>query len=325
MRRALLLLAKAATSILLLYFSLRWVNVSALAGRLSRFEPAWIALALGLLTAQVGLLAVRWRKIAAACGANLAFAPALQLSFIATFFNQVLPSTVGGDGARIWLFARKGAGWARATYSVLIDRIVGVFALALIVIACLPWTFELIHDPIARTVLLMIGIGAVAGAVIFVLIGTRFRRLLDRWTLTRHLSAASRVAATLCGSFHSIVPIFVYSIAIHFVTIAAAWCCIKTIALPVSFAQVLFLMPPVLLVSTVPISIAGWGVRESSMIVAFAFAGLAQSDGLALSILFGAASFVIGVAGGIVWIASGRRIRSFPQAVANVETVTDNP
>ncbi len=324
MRRTLLLLAKAATSIFLLYFSLRWVNVSALASRLSRFEPAWIALALGLLTAQVALLAVRWRKIAAACGANLAFAPALQLSFIATFFNQVLPSTVGGDGARIWLLARKGAGWARATYSVLIDRIVGVFALALIVIACLPWTFELIHDPTARTVLLMIGFGAVAGAVIFVLIGTRFRQLLDRWTLTQHLSAAARVAATLCGSFHSI-PIFAYSIAIHFVTIAAAWCCIKTIALPVSFPQVLFLMPPVLLVSTIPISIAGWGVRESSMIVAFAFAGLAQSDGLALSILFGAASFVVGAAGGIVWIASGRRIGSLPQAVANVETVTDNP
>lgn len=324
MRRTLLLLAKAATSIFLLYFSLRWVNVGALPSRLSRFEPAWIALALGLLTTQVALLAVRWRKIAAACGANLAFAPALQLSFIATFFNQVLPSTVGGDGARIWLLARKGAGWARATYSVLIDRIVGVFALALIVIACLPWTFELIHDPTARTVLLMIGFGAVAGAVIFVLIGTRFRQLLDRWTLTQHLSTASRVAATLCGSFHSI-PIFAYSIAIHFVTIAAAWCCIKTIALPVSFPQILFLMPPVLLVSTIPISIAGWGVRESSMIVAFAFAGLAQSDGLALSILFGAASFVVGAAGGIVWIASGRRIRSLSQAVANVETVTDNP
>jgi uncharacterized membrane protein YbhN (UPF0104 family) len=227
-------------------------------------------------------------------------------------------------GVRIWLLARKGAGWARATYSVLIDRIVGVFALALIVIACLPWTFDLIHDPTARTVLLMIGFGTVAGAVIFVLIGTRFRQLLDRWTLTQHLSAASRVAATLCGSFHSI-PIFAYSIAIHFVTIAAAWCCITAIALPVSFPQVLFLMPPVLLVSTIPISIAGWGVRESSMIFAFAFAGLAQSDGLALSILFGAASFVVGAAGGIVWIASGRRIGSLPQAVANVETVTDNP
>jgi uncharacterized membrane protein YbhN (UPF0104 family) len=45
----------------------------------------------------------------------LAFNSAFQITFIAAFFNQVLPSTVGGDGVRIWLLARKGAGWASAT------------------------------------------------------------------------------------------------------------------------------------------------------------------------------------------------------------------
>jgi uncharacterized protein (TIRG00374 family) len=323
MRSALPLLAKAATSTLLLYFSLRWVNVSTLAGRLSRFEPGWVALALILLTVQVAFLALRWRKIATACGTHLIFATALQLTFIATFFNQVLPSTVGGDGVRLWLFARKGAGWAHATYSVLVDRIVGVFALAMIVIVCLPWTLDLIHDPIARTFLLMIGFGAVAGAWIFVLIGTRFRQLFNRWTLTRHLSAASRVAAALCGSLPSISLIIACSIAIHLLTITAAWCCVKAIAAPVSFPQVLFLMPPVLLISTVPVSIAGWGVRETSMIAAFAFAGLSESDGLTLSILYGAASFIVGVFGGIVWIMSGLRMRLFEQPVANTKAVSD--
>ena len=62
--------------------------------------------------------------------------------------------------------------------------------LALIVITCLPWTFSLIYDSIARAVLLVIGFGTIAGALIFVLIGVRFRQWLDRWMLTRHLSAA---------------------------------------------------------------------------------------------------------------------------------------
>jgi uncharacterized membrane protein YbhN (UPF0104 family) len=247
----------------------------------------------------------------------------LQFSFIATFFNQVLPSTIGGDGARIWFLARNGAGWAIATYSVLIDRIVGVFVLVLIVITCLPWTFELIHDPIARAVLLMIGCGAVAGTSIFLLIGTHFWQWLDRWPLARHLSAASRVAASLCGSRRACSAIFAYSVAIHLLTIAAAWCCIKAIAAPVGFAQVLILLPPVLLISTIPISIAGWGVRESSMIAAFAYAGLAESDGLTLSILFGATSFIVGLVGGIVWIVSGLRISSSAQA-GGTETVADN-
>jgi uncharacterized protein (TIRG00374 family) len=193
MRCALSLLAKATISILLLYLSLHSVDVGALGARLSRLESGWVVLALFLLTVQVMLLAVRWRNISTVCGANLPFISALQISFIATFFNQVLPSTVGGDGMRIWLFARKGAGWASATYSVLIDRIAGVLVLALIVIACLPMTFSLIHDPIARAVLLVIGVGVIAGTLVFVLIGQRFGQWFDRWMLTRHLATASRI------------------------------------------------------------------------------------------------------------------------------------
>ena len=316
MRRTLSLLAKAAISILLLYFSLHSIDLGTLGARLSRFESSWVALALFLLTVQVVLLAVRWRNISAACGANLPFTSALQISFIATFFNQVLPSTVGGDGARIWLLARKGAGWARATYSVLIDRIAGVFALALIVIACLPFTFSLIHDPIARAALLVIGVGVITGALVFVLIGRHFRQSFDRWKLTRHLAAASRISAALCSSHRDAAIVFACSVAIQLITVTAAWCCAKAIASPVSFAQILFLMPPVLLIATLPVSIAGWGVRESSFMFAFAYAGLAQSDGLAISILFGAASFIVGMAGGIIWIAYGLPLRPVQEARA---------
>src|SRR5215471_20941342 len=110
MRRALLFSAKAATSILLLYFSMRWVNVGVLGERLSRFEWGWVTLAVVLLGAETLLLAARWREVDTVCNATLAFNSALQITFIATFFNQMLPSTVGGDGVRIWLFARKGAG-----------------------------------------------------------------------------------------------------------------------------------------------------------------------------------------------------------------------
>jgi len=317
MRRALLLLAKGSTSILLLYLSLRWVDGSVLVERLSRVESGWIALALFLMVVQVALLAARWQTIAVACGANLPFLSALQFSFIATFFNQVLPSTIGGDGARIWLLARKGAGWASATYSVLIDRIAGIFVLALVVIACLPWTFSLIHDFIPRMVLMVIGFGTVTGALIFIMLGVWFPNSLDQWILIRHLSAASQIMAALCNSLRVATIVFTCSVMIQLLTVAAAWCCIKALAAPISFTQVLFLLPPILLIATVPVSIAGWGVRESTMIAAFAYAQLAQSDGLTLSILFGAASFIVGVIGGIVWMLSGLRLRPLHETRAD--------
>ncbi len=309
MRRVLLILAKATTSILLFYLSLRWSNIDAFGERMSRIELGWLAPTLFLLAGQIVLLAARWQNIAGVCGAKLDLASALQITFAATFFNQVLPSTVGGDSARIWLFARNGAGWANATYSVLIDRIVGVFVLALLVIACLPWTYSLIHDSIPRVALLIIGFGAIASTFVLVLFGVRFRQWLGQWTVTRHLSAASRIIVALSTSHRSAVVVFALSATIHLMTVAAAWCCVKAAAAPITFAQVLFLLPPVLLISTVPISIAGWGVRETSMIFAFGYAGLAQSDGLTLSILFGAASFFVGAASGIIWIVSNIRYK----------------
>ena len=115
MRRAFLLLAKAAISGLLLYLSLRWVNFDALVGRLNRLEPGWLLLAVVLLAIQQLPLSARWRQIAISCGTDMGFSGTLQINFIAAFFNQVLPSTVGGDGVRIWFAARRGAGWAHAT------------------------------------------------------------------------------------------------------------------------------------------------------------------------------------------------------------------
>ena len=325
MRRTFLLLAKAAISGLLLYFSLRWVNLDALVERLNRLEPGWLLLAVILMAIQLLPLSARWRQIAISCGTDMGFGRTLQINFIATFFNQVLPSTVGGDGVRIWFAARRGAGWANATYSVLLDRIFGVFVLALLVAACLPWTLQLIREPVPRAVLLVLAAGAIAGPLIVLFAGTHFDRWLRRSMITRHVAAAAGAAAKTCRSVRSAATVIGCSIMIHLLTISAAWCCAKAVAAPVGFAHVLFLMPPVLLVATVPISIAGWGVRESSMIAAFAYAGLAESDGLTLSILFGAASFIIGIVGGIVWISSGFRTATFTPTVANAEIATERP
>jgi hypothetical protein len=305
MRRPLLLLLKAAVSILLLYLSLRSVNLTVLGERLSRIEAGWIAAALILLAAQVVLMAVRWRTIAVQCGTDLTLPAALRISFIASFFNQVLPSTVGGDTARVWMLARRGGGWAKATYSVLIDRIAGVFVLALLVIGSLPWTLTLVRDPIARTFLLLIGSGAIAGAIVFMAIGVLRSRRLNRWMVTRHLVEISRAAWRVCRSGQALAAVTVASFAIHLLTISTAWCLVQSIDATASFAYLLFLIPPVLLITTIPVSIAGWGLREGSMIVAFGYAGLAASDGLIVSVLIGLAMFAIGAVGGIVWIVGG--------------------
>jgi hypothetical protein len=92
------------------------------------------------------------------------------------------------------------------------------------------------------------------------------------------------------------------TIVIHLLTVVVAWGAAKALAVPLDPLQALLLVPPVVLIASIPISIAGWGVRESAMMTAFAYAGLAETDGLLVSVLFGGALFLTGVVGGLVWV-----------------------
>jgi len=311
MRRALSFLIKAAVSILLLYLSLRRVDLNSVEQRLSAVDLRWIAFVVAGMVVQILLGALRWREIVTTCGATLSSAMALRYAFIGQFFSQVLPSTVGGDAARIWLLARGSAGWSAAIYSVLIDRVVGVSALAILVVACLPWTLNLVQDPVACLALAAIGFGALGAALAFLALGNRHLRIMERWWLTRHLATASRLGWTLFRSA-------LLSFAIHFATAGVMWGAAMAVHTPIDVVLVLFLALPVILIATIPISIAGWGVRESAMILAFSYAGLAESDGLIVSILYGVVSLGVGALGGLVWMASGYRW----QSVERMETET---
>ena len=101
--------------------------------------------------------------------------------------------------------------------------------------------------------------------------------------------------------------IAILSLLVHVLAVVIAWCVVQSIAAPVSFAQVFLLVPPVMLITLMPISIAGWGVREASMGLAFGFAGLAANEGVNVSLLFGAVSFIVGAFGGLVWILSAEK------------------
>jgi hypothetical protein len=87
-------------------------------------------------------------------------------------------------------------------------------------------------------------------------------------------------------------------------TAAIAWSLARAVEAQFEFVHALLLVLPVMLIATAPISIAGWGVRESALVLAFSYAGLPETDGLIVSILLGGVMFAVGIIGGIIWLAS---------------------
>jgi len=193
MRKVLTFSIKAAVSGLLLYFTLAAVDIGTVISRLSHIDARWAMAELFFLTIQLAAMAWRWRLLVARCGAELPYARLLRLSMIGLFFNKTLPSSAGGDAVRIWLFGKQST-WRVAAYSVLLDRVVGVVALVVLAVLCLPWTLGLVRNPVGRAALLLIGCGCIAAGIVFVALSWQRLQFLQRWSPTRHLAAAAGVA-----------------------------------------------------------------------------------------------------------------------------------
>jgi hypothetical protein len=71
------------------------------------------------------------------------------------------------------------------------------------------------------------------------------------------------------------------------------------------------LVPLVVLVSMLPVSVAGWGVREGAMVVALGAVGVDRATALTTSVLFGLALAATGIPGGLLWLY-GRRHQGGP-------------
>ncbi|MCL2713668.1 MAG: flippase-like domain-containing protein [Alphaproteobacteria bacterium] len=305
MRQILLAAVKIVVTVVLLYFALRWDDLSSIFDRLDLW---WIALAVAVTLFQILVGVLRWRIISTACAAPLGFTQALRYNMIGTFFNQTLPSAIGGDAVRLWLLARSGAGWRAATYSVFIDRAIGLIALAVLVIASLPFSYRLMAAGDGRTALLLVDLAALGAGLGFLILGCLNWPWLGTWWATRHIHQCAVITRKILLGLTQGPIVWLLSLSIHVLAVVLAWCVARSIQAPADFSHLFLLVPPVMLITMLPISIAGWGVREASMAQAFRFASLSYDAGAQVSVLFGAVYFIVGAAGGLVWLLSGEKV-----------------
>src|SRR6202045_1266797 len=243
MRRILFSTLKILISAGLLYLALRKVNLLDLASRINIASLGWIGAAIAVTFLQIFTGVLRWCEISAECGAPLPTRQAMRFNLIGAFFNQTLPSSIGGDAVRLWLVARAGAGWRAATYSIFVDRAIGLIALAVMIVASLPWSYQLITDPYGRSALLLVDFAALAGGVGFLILGRLRWPWLKTWWGTHHLYACAVIANRVIFNRERGLWVAALSLVVHVLTVVIAWCVVQSIAAPVGFGQIFQLLP----------------------------------------------------------------------------------
>jgi len=281
-------------------------DMAGLGERLSDASPWRLVIVFCLFVLQACLTAWRWRRVNRRLGVDLPPVWHIRHFLISLFFGQALPAVVGGDVIRAWYLGSACGSASTAINSVIVDRAIGLVALLLLTAVSLP--FFVSHPLVSEKnlgIVPVVGVG-VSGLVLLLMFAGRLT-WLERFRWTRPAMAALQVFRALCLDPRESILQCLIGLAVHLSSILAfvllAWA--LHISLPV-FAAIAIL-PTVILLACLPVSVAGWGIREGSMVAGFSLLGLPASDGLILSVAFGLGEFGVGLIGGAVWLAAGGR------------------
>jgi glycosyltransferase 2 family protein len=304
-------LLKVAISLLLITLLLRGADVPGLIARFRGINSGYLFLAVLLMFLLALTHATRWWIIIRANGGRMAFATSLKLVFVGYFFSQALPSSIGGDAIRIWQAHRSGLSLGAALSTVVLDRLVALAALLIMTAAALPWLADLVIAPALRWAVVFVLAGG-AGGFAALLALHRLPEFVFKWKVAQAAMQLSEAARKTLLNVSSGCFTLLLSVGVHIGVALVVFTLACALDVKVSLLHCIILIPLVMLVTLLPISIAGWGVREGAMVVALGLIQVSRSDSLAVSLLFGTTLLVTSLPGGVLWWRTGHPTPALP-------------
>lgn len=312
-RRPLTLVAKVGVAIALLWWLSRKLDFDLVVSKLLMLSPAVILLSVALTFCSNVLAIVRWKFLTNQVGIRIGLLKILRYGLIGGFFNQALPSSFGGDGIRFWLLYRDRIPASLAVRSIFLDRFVGFVVLLVLGMYGLPrLLWQLLGIDVRLTWL-----GFVCGVLLcvagFAFVTYQTNRL-NRYRVGQLLLQIVTDLKYLPMNIWSSVQVALVSVSAQFLMFCVVWVLVHQFDQSVSFVDVLTVTPVIFILLVIPISIAGWGLREGLFVAGLGLIGVSQDVALISSILFGMINLAASLVGGAIWIFDDLRAKKGSQS-----------
>jgi glycosyltransferase 2 family protein len=286
----------------MLWFVLRQVDLAALRGTFAAMD--WALLAAGVLQMLIVpfLGGWRWKLVLAAMRAEGRIWPLSRLFWIGLLFSQVLPSSAGGDVVRVFTMWRGGTSLRVAFNSVALERASMLITLIAFVALLMPVLASRVVVAELAWVAPALLIASIVGLVVL-MSADRFLKHVPNLRVVRAIAGLSADARRVYLSGFAWRLIAVCLITLVNGSLAAWWMGLA-LGLPLSLADYLVFTPVIAIVTLVPVSVGGWGVREGALVALLGLVGIPSHMALAFSVLFGFVGIVASLpAFGFLWSA----------------------
>ncbi len=279
-------LLKITVSVGLIAILLYRISPGRLLDHLGNLDPVWIAVAVAIFLASSLLGALQWHLLLSAGGVKIPLSRTFSLYFTGLFFNNLLPTNVGGDAYKIYDVVRTGYDPHKVFAITLLDRVIGITGLCLLALAAsLSLFFSGGSTDIGLYALVFAGcVAPILALGLSRRISTPVRRTLSRirlWGIGERLE----MVFSHLGSFRSFPSllgrVIALTLTIQALRIATHLAVAAALGIHPGTRDMLhfFVFVPLLgLIMMLPISINGLGLREGAGILLFTRIGLLEEE-----------------------------------------------
>jgi uncharacterized protein (TIRG00374 family) len=246
----------------------------------------------------------RWSLMLRAIGVRMSIRMASVYFWISMFFSQVLPGAIGGDVARVLCARSAGISLRNSFTSVAAERILTLYALFLIAaFFSVIFPKEYSYFGGRNIFILLLAITTLGLLMLRNLNGYIFEALLAR--------IPARISGLLAELSHyfknttTVSNVLIVAIIGHLNLAVVIYLIFVSFGAPISLELCLVIVPPILLLSVLPISVGGWGVREAAMVGGFSAVGIGPSTALVVSVTFGLLNMIVAIPGGVLFVTLG--------------------
>jgi glycosyltransferase 2 family protein len=309
-RKRLWLLIRAAFSLTLLGLLLWKTDLSQFS---TVFRNINVPLFLVSLFAYVLLyipLSYRWKLLLKVLGIEVPIGRLLKTYLTGVFFNSFFPTTVGGDVVRGYDLYRFTQKWKETAVSVIVERFLGFTALIAIAMVSLAFTFSSLRDPVITWVIL--GAALVYVTTLMVLfsppIYILFNKIIQKSKFKDFGPKLLQIpeAISLYKSAHiALIQLLFLSVFLQTLVILIYYVLCHSLHLAIPLGYVFLFFPVINLVSMIPISLGGLGVREGISIYLFQKIGVGYAQAFGLSLAWFTIILCVTALGGMVFAARG--------------------
>jgi uncharacterized membrane protein YbhN (UPF0104 family) len=299
-RHPLRLALRLGVSLAIAVYILTDVDWADLGAAIIGVDLRWVALAATVYLGGQVLSGVKWSMFGRAVGFDRPIGTYVRFYYFGMFFNLVGPSTIGGDLAR-GLYLSDGARRTVALNSVMFDRMTGLVVLmALAAVSLLvagqdlPWAL--------RMMVIVGGTGIVAGWWLC----PRLVRVLPEGHRIRLL--VENDLATYWSDRGMLLRVCTTSLLFHFAQVGQQWTLARAVGADLSLSYCFVIHPLLSVMMALPVSIAGFGVREGGYLYFLTRIDIDDSIAVTMGLLWWAVTVVGGVVGGLVFLQSGARM-----------------